>query len=56
MLINLDELLFAEIQKLPRYQYTMSSGSALRSEVEFPSNLLSLAKERMHSQKEGLRI
>ena len=56
MLINLDELLFAEIQKHPRYQYTMASGSALRSEVEFTSNLLSLAKERMHSQKEGLRI
>ena len=55
MLINLDELLFAEIQKHPRYQYTMASGSALRSEVEFTSNLLSLAKERMHSQKEGLR-
>ena len=55
MLISLDEMLFAEIQKHPRYQYSMASGSALRSEVEFTSNLLPLAKERMRSQKEGFR-
>ncbi len=55
MLVNLDELLFAEIQKHPRYQYSMSSGSVLRSEVEYVSNLLPLAKERMLSQKEGFR-
>ena len=56
MMVNLDELLFTEIQKHPRYQYSMSSGSALRSEVEYVSNLLPLAKERMLSQKEGFRI
>ena len=55
MMVNLDELLFTEIQKHPRYQYSMSSGSALRSEVEYVSNLLPLAKERMLSQKEGFR-
>lgn len=56
MLINLDELLFAEIQKHPRYQFSMASGFAFRSEVEFTSNLLPLAKERMRSQKEGFRV
>ena len=55
MLVNLDELLFAEIQKHPRYQYSMASGSVLRSEVEYVSNLLPLAKERMLAQKEGFR-
>jgi len=55
MIVMLGELLFTEIQKHPRYQYSMSSGAALRSEVDHSSHVLPLAKERMKAQKEGLR-
>lgn len=54
LLITLDEQLFTEIQKHPRFQYTLAHGLVFRSEVEHLTYLLPLAKERLRSHKDSL--